>query len=99
MKKADITYAANQFYVSGELDFSNVMSVYQKSLPLLKRQHDYVVDFSNVSHSNSAGLALLLEWLKFANANQINLTFKSLSSDILSIAKAAGVDKLLPLAL
>ncbi len=94
MKTVDITYQDNTLKVSGTLSFSNVMSVYEKSLPYLTEQSKWIFDFSAVVSSDSAGLALMFEWIKLANIRQQSFQFLHVSQDLLSLAKAAG---LLPL--
>lgn len=95
-KLADITFQNNVFTLTGELDYSNVMSVYQKSLPHLNNNATtYTFDFSQVKDSNSAGLALIIEWIKAARRQQKKIQFKSLSPELLSIAKVSGLDKVL----
>lgn len=96
MKFVDISFQADAWYLEGELDFSNVMSVYLKSLPQLKHSKKISIDFSKLKTSNSAGLVLLLEWLKYAKQHKKNIELKNISPDILSIAQLARVDHLLP---
>jgi ABC-type transporter Mla MlaB component len=57
-KYADVTFQNNILSLSGELDFANVMSVYEKSLSYFKQAAELTIDFSRLSQSNSAGLAL-----------------------------------------
>lgn len=80
--------------LSGELDFSNVEAVYQKSLAQWKNSSDICIDFSKLKSANSAGLALMVEWLKLANQQNKTIQFKTVSQDLLAIAKVAGMDKL-----
>ncbi len=96
MKIADITFDHQVCQVSGELDFSNVMSLYRKSLPQLEAREKLVFDFSQVKTSDSAGLALIIEWIKFAAVHNKSIQFNHVSSDMMSIAKAAGLDHFIP---
>lgn len=94
-KQADIIFQNNKFLVSGELDCANVMSVYKKSLPQLENCRALEFDFSQLKSSNSAGLALIIEWIKFARQRNKSIQFNHLSTDLMSIAKAAGIDRLI----
>jgi len=96
---ADITWQDNQFHLHGELDFTNVMSVYRKSLSLFSKQPELILNFADLKTSNSVGLALIMEWIKYANSNQRTLRVINLSPHLHSIAKAAGVDNLIPITL
>lgn len=90
-KQADITLAGNRLTLSGELDFSNVMSLLAKSTSLCLPLTDVVIDFSQLKNSNSAGLALMIEWIKLAKAHQKRITFDHVSTDLISIAKVSGL--------
>lgn len=91
-KVADITIQNNQFLISGDLSFSNVMSVYRKSLLQSQQCPELTFDFSQLKSSDSAGLALIIEWIKLARQLNKPVRFTHLSADIMSIAKAAGID-------
>jgi phospholipid transport system transporter-binding protein len=91
-KFADITRQENKFLITGDLNFSNVMSVYEKSLPQLIKCPALVFDFSQLKSSDSAGLALIIEWIKLSKQQNKSIQFINLSNDIMSIAKAAGID-------
>ena len=54
------------------------------------------IDLSSVMHSNGAGLALLVEWMRYANANQKKIHFKNIPENLLSIAKVSGIAELIP---
>ncbi len=81
--------------ISGDIDFTNVMFLYAKSLRLLSGKQSYIFDFSGVTASNSAGLALIIEWLRLARVNNTKAQFLNIPANLLSIAKAAGLDTLL----
>jgi len=95
LKKADIIIQENQLVLSGDLDFSNVMSVYEKSLKLLDGCPDITVDFSKLASSDSSGLALMMEWEKLGKQDAKKVTFNQVSSKLTSIAKAAGIEGLI----
>lgn len=94
-KHADITFQNAVFSLSGDLNFANVMSVYAKSLPYINGCPTLAFDFAQVKSSDSSGLALVIEWVKCARKYQKAIQFKNLSADLISIATASGLDKLL----
>ncbi len=94
-KKADIIFHDNQFHLSGTLDFSNVQLLYGKSLPQLRACSELNFNFSQLLSSNSSGLALIIEWIKFAKQQQKPIRFLHLSKELISIAKAAGIEALI----
>lgn len=93
-KQADIIGNDQILSIQGALDFSNVMSVYKKSLAQIRLHRELMFDFAKLNSSNSAGLALIIEWIKLSKQQNKIFHFKNLPADILSLAKAAGVDKM-----
>ncbi len=85
------------FTLHGQLDFASVVTL----LAYSKRQFDWsaaiVVDLKAVSDSNSAGLALLLEWMRLAAEQQQTLHFRNLPPQLIQIAQINGLQELLPL--
>lgn len=93
--QADITFERNRLFITGCLGFANVMSVYNKSIMHLESHPEVTFDFSRLKSSNSAGLALILELIKFAKKQRKKIHFEHLSGELMSIAKAAGIDKMI----
>jgi len=93
-KNADITFRDNHFFISGELDFSNVMSVYKKSLQLIRAHSpsSLIFNFSELKSSNSAGLGLIIEWIKISKKSQRSIQLVALSKSILAVIKAGRLD-------
>lgn len=107
MASIDVTLNQNQLSLVGDLKFYNVMSAYADSIKLLntlvtndtskgyQSRPEVIIDFSHVKSSDSSGLALLIEWIKLAKQKQFSVRFTNLSDDIISIARVAGIDKLI----
>ena len=81
--------------ISGSLDFSTVMDLWSASLPLLSNKSALQFDFSHVTSANSAGLALLLEWQRYAKLHQQSISFNNMPAQLVSIITVAGVQHLL----
>lgn len=94
-QQADIIFHHEIFYLTGNLHFSNVMSVLEKSLSSFKKLPALVFDFSRLEASDSSGLALILEWIKLAKQYNKSIQFISLPKDLMEIAKAASLDKII----
>jgi len=81
--------------VSGAVTLGNVAA-------LLEEGRRYIgdgvqtIDLAEVSEMDSALLALLLAWLREANARQRALEFANLPASLRTIARLYGVDDLLP---
>jgi len=57
-----------------------------------------VVDFSAVEVADSSALAVMLGWLRHAEAGNHSLTFVGVPAGVVSLAELYGVSDLLPLA-
>ena len=83
------------FRLSGELNMYSVASVANAlRAPLAKASGVIRIDLGGVTRSDSAGLALMLEWLREAREREVELHFINLPRQLLAIA---GVSDLLPL--
>lgn len=87
---------AGRFKMTGILDFESVPVVWQKSQVLFSACETLDIDFSEISHSNSAALALLIEWMRSAKSNNQTITFQHLPLQMQEIAKVCGVAEDLP---
>ena len=94
-KIADVTAEKDVIRVSGDLDFDNVMRLCQKAKDLFSKYDELVFDFSSVTSSSSAGLAMIVDWIKEAHLQQKPIRFINLSKDIHSIARASGLEALI----
>lgn len=86
-----ISLKNNIFIISGDLTFNHVMQVWNDSLLLLKQQTELQFDFSKVEHVDSAGLALVLEWLSYARSTRKNISFHAIPSAMQAMAEVSGV--------
>lgn len=80
--------------IKGKLSFSEVMHVWEASLPWLKKQATLLLDLGQVGVCDSAGLALVLEWIKYAKAHQKTIRFSNMPAQLMSIAKVSGLQTL-----
>jgi|AZIC01.1.fsa_nt_gi phospholipid transport system transporter-binding protein len=80
----------------GELTFATVNEVLAQSQAVFDTLNDLDIDMSDVERSDSAGLALLVHWIRTANTQNKKIVFHNIPSQILSIADASGLDKLIP---
>lgn len=89
--KASIKRENHCLQVSGDIDFGSVVSLWNESLPLIAADSKVVVDLSQVKTVNSAALALMLEWMKYAKRECKTILFQNLPKQLVSIAAVAGV--------
>ncbi len=84
-----------RFGVRGVLDFATVGTLLSKGVAAFGGHREVVLDFQGVIRSNSAGLALLLEWLDYGRAQGFELRFVHLPDSLVAIARMSNVDALL----
>jgi len=86
--------------VSGRLDFSTateaLSAVNEQMLAVASGNSDaQVIDLSAVTHSNSAGLALMIEWLAEAQRAGRIVRFENIPSSLRQISTVCQVDSLI----
>lgn len=85
------------FYrLSGVLDFETVPKLLNESRNLFGGGLDVEVDLSAVTGSNSAGLGLLLEWVRQARLAGRRIRFRNMPDGMSAIARASDLDDLIP---
>lgn len=86
----------NLFHVTGELTFATVNGLLEQAPALFEEHSQLKIDLANVTRSDSAGLALLIDWMRLAKTNNKEIMFYNIPEQMLAIANASGVDELLP---
>ncbi len=93
-----ITGGEGRLRVDGVLDFATVSRLFRESDVLFRDQGRLRIDLAGVEAANSAGLALLLEWMDLARARRVDLRFLNLPESLQRIASFSNLGSLLPLA-
>lgn len=84
-----------RFRVEGELSFATAADALAESRALFRDHAVIELDLSGVTRGDSAGLALLLEWVTWARKNARELQFNRVPEQLLAIAQISEVDDLL----
>lgn len=87
---------AGRFAVRGELDLDSVTALWEETRRLFKQQPPSRIDLAGVHRTDSAGVALLVEWLRQAKAQHWELHFVNVPAQMLTIIRVADLDGLLP---
>ena len=95
---ATLEERSGTLFVSGVVGFMTVQSLLRQSQTALLDSEDVVIDFTDVTRSDSAGLALLIEWQKIAHKRGKRVIFRNLPDQMRALAIAAGLSDLLALA-
>ncbi len=84
---------AGQFSVKGNLTFATIDQDILKSFGFLNSAKIISIDFNQVNTTDSAGLALMIEWLKYSKKHAIELHFKNIPQQLRALAKLSGFDQ------
>lgn len=95
MADSQISLRQDKCFVSGALTFLTVKDLWLSAQKLLAAQSSWSFDFSGVSSTDSAGLALLIEWIKEAKRQSKTLRYCHVPAQLNRLASAAGVQELL----
>ena len=84
-----------RFSLSGKMVFATAGEILEESEALFEEHTLLEVDLSGVTETDSAGLALMLEWITWANHTVREIRFSGTPEKIDAIAKTTEVDDLL----
>ncbi len=84
-----------RFAISGELTFGTAEKILRASEKLFDDHTQIEVNLTEITDSDSAGLALLLEWVTWANHSVREIRFTGMPEKILAIARTTEVEHLL----
>jgi phospholipid transport system transporter-binding protein len=82
--------------VSGPLDMASVPSVLAESRDIFRGDRDVRLDLAAVDRMDSAGLALIIEWMRLARRHDASLRVSNIPSQMQGIAQACGLERLFP---
>ena len=96
MSKFDLNdLGEGRFELKGEMTFETAERILLASEEPFEQHTRIEVDLSGVTKADSAGLALLLEWITWANHTVREIRFLSMPERILAIARTTEVEQLL----
>ncbi|MBT8078416.1 MAG: STAS domain-containing protein [Gammaproteobacteria bacterium] len=84
-----------KFALSGNMTFHTAGEILRVSEAMFEEHTRIEVDLGGVERTDSAGLALLLEWITWANHTVREIQFTNTPAKIDAIAKTTEVDSLL----
>lgn len=81
--------------VAGSLHFTTVSALLNAGVEAIKGGRAAVIDLAGVTASDSAGLALLIEWVSVAKRADRTLRFENIPSQLQQLARLSEVEELL----
>lgn len=85
------------FRLSGELNFDTVPELLKSSHALFRDAERIDIDLSAVARSDSAGLALLVEWMRQAEKMHKPIQFLNIPQQMMAIVRVSGLDQVCPI--
>lgn len=84
-----------RFELSGEMTFETAERILLESEEPFEQHTRIEVDLEGITRADSAGLALLLEWITWANHTVREIRFLSMPERVVAIARTTEVEGLL----
>ena len=86
------------YKISGDLNFERAADIF-RSINFSNLTDDQLkIDFSDIEQSDSAALAVMLEWTNLANKNQKQISFANVPNQLMRLIKMADLEKVLKFA-
>jgi phospholipid transport system transporter-binding protein len=83
---------AGHYRVSGELGFATVPTIWEQSRARLDDGDSAEIDLGGVTNVDSAGLALLIEWIRLARSRDKRLVFLRVPEKLTALARISELD-------
>jgi len=92
-----VATAPGRLAVRGSVTFANARSARNEGLHALRTAggQDLEMDCAGITHSDSAGLAVMLDWMAVMKREGRPLRFAHLPQGLLAVARISGVEEML----
>jgi phospholipid transport system transporter-binding protein len=94
---AQIVHQEGRLIISGDLNFFTVMPLWERCLNLFEPINELNLDLSRVQSSNSAGIALIIQWVTYARKTKKNIKFLKVPEHLSSIIAAFDLESMINL--
>ena len=85
------------YLLLGELSFNTVPTIAASFAKIVNNTEKVVLDLQGVTRTDSAGLALLIDWMRLVRHKDKKIIFKNIPEQMLAVAKVSDLDDILPL--
>lgn len=92
-----VSVGEGRFRVTGILGFETVKALLATSRQQFAGAKQIEVDLTGVTQGDSAGLALLIEWLRIAQGAGKSIRYTGIPDQLRALARISEVDELLPI--
>ncbi len=96
MNQVDIQcLEAGRFAIVGDMNFSTVEQLLDKSLEIFSYEDNLEIDLAGVERADSAGLALIIEWMKQARRSGAEIRLLNIPAQMRAISRTSELDDVL----
>ena len=95
MSDSGITVKGDRWVLSGEIDFDTVPALLGHPGANMVRGRNIQVDLAEVTRVDSAGLALMVEWLRESRRKGMGISFNNVPEQLQSMARICGLQDIL----
>ena len=88
---------SGEFRLEGAMTFGTAAKGLKLVKPLLSRKANIRLDLSGVTRADSAGVGLLIEWLRLSREIGTHIRFAHLPDSLLAMIRVGGVAGMLPI--
>ena len=86
---------AGRFAVIGDMNFSTVDQLLDESSKLFNYDENLEIDLVGVQRADSAGLALIIEWMKLARRSGAEIRLLNMPEQMRAISRTSELDEVL----
>lgn len=87
--------SSGQIHINGVLDYDSVPEIWAKYRPQMAGLPVWEIDLSGIERTNSAGLALLITWLREARLQEKPVRLLNIPEQMLQIARVSDLEEVL----
>ncbi|MDD2767162.1 MAG: STAS domain-containing protein [Methylococcus sp.] len=87
--------APGRYSVSGEMTYTTAPQALQRTAKLFRQPAPLVFDLHKVLRADSAGIALLIEWVRLARKGGVALSLENLPDQVENLVRVSGTGGLL----
>ena len=87
--------APGRLVASGAMNYDSAAEALRAGLALIPRGQACTIDLARVREADSAGLAVLVEWLATARRRETTIRYEGVPAQILAVARLSDLDDLL----
>ena len=91
-KLAIINKGGGRIALVGDMTFATIDKKIAKATAFLASAKEITIDMAGITNTDSAGLALMIEWLKYARSKRAHLRFQNVPEQLVTLARLSGFD-------